>query len=165
MEQGAKTAHLLDELRREMSILSDEKVDIVIRNDIDENHNGDPAATVIITIDGDAEYAMYSSSSVMALQTYLRGFTHAVRAASGTYAFKPLTEAAKRRRMITMLPVVYEGRKARFDRAMSTLTKPCDVGEPVTMTLDRLRRGLGAVTRTAAYSPRFALWRCKYKPE
>ena len=154
MEQGAKTAHLLNELLLEIRSLSQNEVDVEVRNDIDENHHGEPAATVVLSLVNGEEYAMYSTSSVAGLQSYLRGFTHAVKAAAGTYSFKPLTEAARRRKIETVLPVVRDGRAAQFRAVTKSLMRQ----ELPFKYLEFERR------RSAAVSPRFAHWRCKYKP-
>lgn len=168
MEQSAKTAHLLEDLQTELRMLSQQTADIIIRDDIDENHNGEPAATIILVLEGGEEFAMYSTSSVAALQTYLRGFAHAVKAAAGTYTFKPLTEAARRRRIDSVLPVVRDGRAAQFRELVSDMTRlnALQVNEePVTVTLERMKQAIDTVARkSAALSPRFAHWRCRYKP-
>ena len=155
MYQGAKIAHLLEELKLEIQFLSQQTLDIEVRDNIDENHNGDPAATVIIALEDGEEYAMYSTSSVAGLQSYLRGFTHAVKAAAGTYAFKPLTEAARRRKIETMLPVVRDGRAAQFREVARSLTRQTAPAEY-----------LGFKERpSAATSPRFAHWRTRFRED
>lgn len=162
MEQGAKTAQILSDLQIELKLLSNGMATVQVRDDLDENINGDPAATVVLRLKQGEEFAMYSTASVAGLQSYLRGFSHAVKSIAGTYAFKSINEEAKKHRKESILPVVRAGRAAQFRAIVSSIGAPVEygrgLGECIAAEIKALER------RDAATSPRFALWRCKYKP-
>ena len=149
MDNASKTVALLQSASTELGVLSGNSASVRIRNDLDSNHQGGPAMTVTIHYHSDgAEFSTFSTSAMQNMQAYLRGFTHALQLVTGNYAFKPVSEAAKKRPRTPVMDLRFSVPEVR--------PQIVDPG----LGLRALRR-----VNLAKGMPRFAFQRCKFKQE
>ena len=146
MDNTSKTTIILNNASAELRVISGSEAEIRIRNDLDSNHQGSPSMTVTIRYADGAEFSMFSTSALPNLQAYLRGFTHALQLVSGNYAFKPVSEAARTKPRVSILPL--KNAPTVEDRGLIICGNP--------------KRGIWP---DSAKMPRFAFQRVKFRKE
>lgn len=146
MDNTSKTTIILNNASAELRAISGSEAEIRIRNDLDSNHQGSPAMTVTIRYMDGAEFSMFSTSALPNLQAYLRGFTHAMQLVIGNYAFKPVSDAARAKKRVSVLHI--QGAPTVENRSVVVRENPRRSAWP-----------------DSAKMPRFAFQRVKFKKE
>lgn len=125
--------------------------------------DGQEMITVLVTLDDEAQFRTYSTSSPASLRAYGKGFLHALSLVNGDYAFKPNNEAAARRKRGSVCPWKEAARKHRLQQAMDQLKPPgISFGQQVVAALADLAKDTTPGAK-ARLSPRYTLWRNRFR--
>ena len=128
--------------------------------------DGQEMITVLVTLDDEAQFRTYSTSSPASLRAYGKGFLHALSLVNGDYAFKPNNEAAARRKRGSVCPWKEAARKYRFQQTASEISMvgpgPMSFGQQVVAALADLAKDTTPGAK-ALLSPRFAHWRNRFR--
>ena len=157
---GNRTASLLSEAQHGIRTVSEGDASIGVEGDIDKDHNGSPASTIVVQI-GEDRFAAYSTGSMASLQAYLRGFSHAMSLVCGNYTFKPLSEGAGKRKRESVTRWKEDSRKWRMYQFQERCGKIA--GSPPVGLPDYLEKASRPEHPTRG--PRFALWRNRFNME
>lgn len=129
--------------------------------------DGQEMITVLVTLDDEAQFRTYSTSSPASLRAYGKGFLHALSLVNGGYAFKPNNEAAARRKRGSVCPWKEAARKYRFQQTASEISAaspgPRSFGQQVIESIAEMAKATRTPGAKALLSPRFAHWRNRFR--